>query len=127
MNTERILELADIIGASDTYDQRTISDGVDCPRCIMGHCIQAFYPGGLAGFMADNPDGEASMWSTVDEMLGLTKVQSASAMGAYPTLDPHVDGVDGSPAREEAAAMLRNLAETGKVEWRDGGSRPGFG
>ena len=110
MNSERILELADIIeaqpdvpaGASAGFNMQLVHHPCGTPSCIEG----------WLGMQE---------WATcsMGQDLGVTPAQARDIMlpkfeGAHFIAEPDQEGYI---TAKRAAAMLRNLARTGEVDW----------
>ena len=114
MNRTRVLALAEYIEYSDSYSQSNWFHACGSPGCIAGHAIALFRT--RKHYVNEwvkkppprNAAGEAKRY------LGLNDEQSNTLFDGYP-FSPYLNG---KPSRYDAAATLRNLAATGKVEWR---------
>ena len=109
MNTERILELADLIEQlpEEKYDQTTWKHDCGSPACIAGWTVFKFheYPDELEAM----PGDEVTI--TAKCLLGLDWDTAENLFKANPL------GSVFDVTTTEAAACLRHLAETGKVQW----------
>ena len=116
MNTENILKLANLIEFSETYDQTCFKHLCGTPACIAGHAVilaggrlsPSSYDNGLC---LDQHGGRSHARVVAKEWMGLNERQANDAFDPCPYSWDH----DTTP--QDAAAMLRHLAETGKVEW----------
>jgi len=133
LEQSRLNELADMIERSKTYDQRGWThsgDGpFDCgtPACVAGHaCVLSGARIVDVGHRGHDGRYRAPIWeyegrryatySLAKKWLGLSYDQDDPLFNAYTVPDPDVGRRE--PTRDEAAATLRRLAVTGKVEWR---------
>lgn len=118
MNKERILHLAALIeklphrnAKLDGFSMATyvkVANGCKTPSCIAGWAVHEFDP--LPWTVAAKTTTLSEWPAKGRKFLGLTKARAAELF--YP------EGLywrDITPA--QAAACLRNLAETGKVDW----------
>ena len=98
MNKERILELASHIENSETYNQTRIDHLCGTPACIAGHAYQLYNSNGrYCGRFAD--------------ILDLPDMEMDAELTRAHPLFGYI------PSAKDAAAVLRNLAETGEVDW----------
>ena len=112
MNKKRILELAEYIENSGTYDQAFYFHSCGTPGCIAGHAAALFKP--------ENNSPYYIHYSEIGKkILGLNLVDSVELFDP----EPYKDELDEfnfyrEPTAKDAAAVLRNLADTGIVNWR---------
>ena len=123
MNKKRILELADKIDGlplpndpetyKSSFDMGVVSHRCGSPSCIAGQALHMFDDIG-------KPDGYRMMAAC--ECLGL-EPDAGNALFApnndYACFDARI-GEPGFVTPKHAAAVLRNLAETGEVDWTVG-------
>ena len=112
MNRERILHLADVIEASDSYDQDHYTHPCHTPACIAGHAVAEFDPVRFAEMSAQN-DFYGSDDHAAD-LLGLDHLQKRRLFALHGFLN---GGTGFKPLAKDAAQTLRNLANTGEVYW----------
>ena len=111
MNKANIWKLADHIEQLDPreYDQSVFAHDCGTPACVAGHALALAgrweeADGGSEGFAL--PFGVAMDW------LGLDDVAAERLFVSYPW------GRFDDATRQDAAATLRHLAETGEVRWK---------
>jgi hypothetical protein len=119
VNVERILALADLI---EKQPHTKIEDDSgfnmdryrhDCgtPACIAGWAASV-ESGNIGGYIP----GAGYTWATAQNFLGLRETQAQHLFAPYGADFDLYDWVDITP--KMAATTLRNLAETGEVNWR---------
>lgn len=116
-NVKLLLEVADIIEKSKTFDMSTVYNFCGTPACIAGH-VDAMLGNSGAAF-----DGNwMPAMGRAAEALGLTKIEANELF--MPT---HRDVADcgarwsedetGYITKEHAVRCLRLFAETGEIDW----------
>ena len=123
MNKELILELADRIEESETYDQSDYYTWCRAPACIAGHCV-AMHPEFVEFVEESHCICEGSYQHISDlaeEMLELEKDQAAMLFLAIPPGHTQYGqlGAYATVTNATAARVLRHLAKTGQVEWEE--------
>ena len=121
---ERLLHLADVVEASDTYDQTAYFHSADdgcrtkneepgihgalcgTPGCVAGHAVSLF-----DSETAWDPDDRRLIHRTARDLLGLSISQAADLFDGAPLKGRKI-------GKELAAEVLRRLAYTGNVDWK---------
>ena len=110
MNTGNLNMLAEIVRNSDTYEQRWYRHRCGTPACIAGHACAAASMGGVL------PEEGLLIYSAAVDWLAIDEETAASLFNAFPLMDRE-EKPEGLATNEEAAEVLRHLAETGNVDW----------
>lgn len=108
MNKDRVLALADFVEQSETFDMRFPFHDCGTPACLLGHAKALAR---VRGWRFAEPGGI---------LLGLNSQQIdrlySPMTGRYHFhSEPHQDSFI---TQAHAVACLRNLAETGEVDWK---------
>ena len=124
-NTENLEIVADAIEASNTFDQKNYMHVCGSPACIAGHTVVLLDPGFIEfcnpklrsnfnrSTYSTTRDGikrELRISIEASKLLGLTEFGPGLLFDAYPMGGVFV-------TNKHAAKVLRNIAETGKVDW----------
>lgn len=110
MNKDRILELADHIEKSETYDQRTWFHTCGTPACIAGHAAMLFAADKLLQM------GHMKCPDIAQNELGLSWIKSQRLFDGSPLGFTEDEGFI-KVSSAHAVKVLRHLAETGEVDW----------
>ena len=127
MNVDRILELANFIEGSETYQEKQWNEKIGTklslkrnpdgsPANLVGHGIALFREKYWNDFLDIcekndiNPERSKGTYQEVQLYLKLDIVDSMRLFFRDPWLNP---------TKEDTADTLRNLAKTGRVEWSD--------
>ena len=119
---KRLRALADILEESKTYNQAVTSNKCGTPACVAGHVVAWLMPEEFR--ICARIARPVYIMDQAQELLELNNEQANELFEAYPydacwLGDDYDDSLDTGPATaEEAAAVLRRLAETGEVDWR---------
>ena len=123
MNKEKILELANFIEKSDSFSMHHVywhphstdtykgdikNTKAECPACILGHLrvMEGLSPS--TGELGSEKIFELSRQKVAEIV---TPNSSVAYFSARPGDSNYI-------SKDMAVSMLRNLAETGEVEWR---------
>lgn len=119
MNKARMLELADFIEKSETFDQTGWFNLCGTPACIAGHAVVC--SGKWISYREGSVINDAGEIETVgraaSDWLELLRSQAVDLFDA----DPFESFYPESTAAD-AAATLRRAAETGEIKWIRAGS-----
>ena len=115
MKRENILELARIVERSKVFSQHYWTHECGTPACIAGHAAWASLRD--KGKQGERPERSSISRNGIRERacrwLGFENDDHRTCL--LFTARPFDDGI--MPTRRVAAQVLRNLAETGKVDW----------
>ena len=116
MNTDKILQLADIIEQSEDYAQSKYFHGCGTPACIAGHAcaMEGWGKSPLApttSWVVKQGEDPVPAPEEARDILGLTTRQADILFEGAPL------GPD-EPTAADAAATLRHLAKMGEVRWQ---------
>ena len=105
MNKANILLVAEAVERSNSYSQEIERNPCGGPGCVIGHARD---------LMREEIVAPEKSWAELLEWLGITDEQG---MAIYDPCPYYPFRYGGPPTKEQAAAMLRRLAETGEVDW----------
>ena len=107
MNVDNIRTTIESIRRSETFDQNTFDHDCGTPGCIVGHALVD------AGFdLNDAAVGRGIMRNETSQWFGIDPDLVIELFNGYR------DEEEMPITKEDAIAVLENLIETGKVDWR---------
>ena len=113
---ERLRKLADLVEKSKTFDQAVVFHACGTPADVAGHVVAWLLPK-VSAQCAGRIGTSEYVIHHAQKLLELSDKQAEALFDGHPYLDDDPRGT--SPATsEEAAAVLRRLADTGEVDWR---------